>query len=391
MSSKSNLWLASACVPIVAALQARGEDRVSYGHETYVEDDGRMRVDTESALFRKTLSPWFDLSGGAIYDSISGATPIGAPPLNNIKLFTAGIGLPVPNKSIKGFTRNVDAMSGASPASGAKSGSRNDVPTAESRDYRTSLNLAGDFTFGPNRISPSLNYSHEKDYVLYAGALNYAIDLNEKNTTVNAGWSHSSDVVRANEFTFLQSNADKNSDDFVMGVTQLLSPKTILNISGTIGYAHGYLNDPYRAVVFQETALTEDGLLKLYGEKRPGTRNTQAIRIDITQAVDRLNGSVEASYRYYHDSFDNQAHTVEIAWFQKLGRFVIVSPSFRYYFQEGANFYATQFAGDPVAAPAKVPEYYSSDYRISHFDSYTIGIDATWKVHQNIDLRAGYH
>ncbi len=235
-----------------------------------------------------------------------------------------------------------------------------------------------------------MSYSKESDYISYSGALNYAIDLNDKNTTVNAGWSHSSDEVLANNATFLQSDASKNTDDFVFGVTQLLSPKTIFTIDGNIGYAHGYLSDPYRAVVFDETPLQPGGLLTIYGEKRPSNRNSQSVFLQVTQAVDRFNASVEGSYRYYHDSFEIQAHTVDLAWFQKIGRYVVVSPSFRYYFQEGASFYATQFPGDPVVAPSRVPAFYSSDYRLSHFDAYTFGLDLTYHVHEGVDLRLGY-
>jgi len=175
-----------------------------------------------------------------------------------------------------------------------------------------------------------------------------------------------------------------------LGVTQLLSPKTILSVNGTISYAHGYLSDPYRAVVFDETPLDSNALLFLYGEKRPTTRNGQSLFVQVTQAVDRFNGSVEGSYRYYHDSYGIQAHTVDLAWFQKIGRYVVISPSFRYYFQEGASFYATQFPGDPVADPSHVPAFYSADYRLSHFASYTGGIDLTYQVHDGINLRLGY-
>ena len=60
-----------------------------------------------------------------------------------------------------------------------------------------------------------------------------------------------------------------------------------------------------------------------------------------------LNASIEASYRFYHDSYGIIANTVGVQWFQKIGQAAVVSPSFRYYRQGAANFYGIQFPGDP--------------------------------------------
>src|SRR5947207_11918521 len=59
---------------------ARGEDQVDYRFEDYLEEDGRIGVQTQSWLFEKELAPWLSLKGTAVYDAISGATPTGAPP-----------------------------------------------------------------------------------------------------------------------------------------------------------------------------------------------------------------------------------------------------------------------------------------------------------------------
>ena len=48
-------------------------------------------------------------------------------------------------------------------------------------------------SYGPHHLTPQLSYSSEHDYVSYGGALNYSLDLNEKNTALNFGWSHDSD------------------------------------------------------------------------------------------------------------------------------------------------------------------------------------------------------
>lgn len=377
-------------VPLLAAAQARGDDQIGYVHESYVEDHGRMSVETETVRLQLTLTPWLDVTARGVYDAISGATPIGAPAIDQLTLQQPKTHTPVPNSAITGFSRPLDGISGASPSSAPQAVSRNTIPLAESIDVRRGIDITPGLTFGPHRLAPEFSYSEEHDYISYAAALNYSLELNDKNTTISAGWAHSYDQVLANEFTYLTRPAIKNSDDFILGVNQLLGPRTVLSASGTISHEHGYLNDPYRSVVFDETNLNANAQAVLAGEKRPSTRDSQAVLLSLTQAVPPLNASVEGSYRYYHDSYGIIANTVGVAWFQKIGQMGVISPSFRYYRQGAAHFYGIQFPGDPVSDPSRVPAYYSSDYRLSFLETFTLGLEGTVKLHEHCDLRLGY-
>ena len=388
MPSISNRWMVGMSLPILAAAQARSDDEVGYAHESYVEDHGRMSVNTDTLRVQKTLSPWLDITARGVYDAISGATPTGGPAIDQLKLRQPVTHTPVPSSAITGFTRLIDGISGASQVAGPIS--RNTIPLAGSHDIRRGGDIAAGLTLGPNRLTPEFSYSQENDYVSWAGGLNYSLELNEKNTVVSAGWSHAYDRVLANSFTYLTRRAIKNTDDFILGVTQVLGPQTVVSLNGTISHAQGYLNDPYRSVVFDESPLDANGRVTLSGENRPSTRNSQSLFLSATQAVTPLNASVEASYRYYHDSYGVVANTVGIEWFQKIGRSAVVSPSFRYYRQGAAHFYAIQFPGDPDFDPSHVPRYYSSDYRLSFLETFTLGIEATVKLRERLDLRLGY-
>jgi hypothetical protein len=103
-----------------------------------------------------------------------------------------------------------------------------------------------------------------------------------------------------------------------------------------------------------------------------------------------MDASLELSYRFYHDTFAINAHTAGMAWFQKVGTFLVLSPSFRYYWQSAASFYGTIFTGDPVTDPANVPEYYSADYRLSNLETYTYGISAHVKALEWLGFDLGY-
>ena len=64
-------------------------------------------------------------------------------------------------------------------------------------------------------------------------SLNDAIEFNQKNTTLRIGASQSFDSV---EPVFFTSAKDKNSTDVLLGVSQLLSAKTIFTADFTYGY-----------------------------------------------------------------------------------------------------------------------------------------------------------
>ncbi len=211
------------------------------------------------------------------------------------------------------------------------------------------------------------------------------MDFNEKNTTLTLGVSHDFDSVFPARpdvtnvsFRGRKAAADKDSTDILLGVTQLLTPKTLLTVNFSVGYADGYLNDPYKRVTFERL----DTSTLLVRENRPHHRAKEIVYVALNQAVDAVDASVEASYRFYNDSFDINSHTASVQWFQKLGRHVILAPLFRYMNQNAASMYAPFFIGDttPFATPADaalVPAYYSSDYRLASMNTLTYGVELT--------------
>src|SRR5207247_2076560 len=74
----------------------------------------------------------------------------------------------------------------------------------------------------------------------------------------------------------------------------------------------------------------------------------QILSSTLTQFVEPLNGSAELTYRFYHDSFGLFGHTVTVEWFQHLGKYVVLSPLFRFYEQSAADFYRLMFKADPA-------------------------------------------
>jgi hypothetical protein len=388
----SKRWLLALSLPFIGVSRGRADDSVGFSHQTYAEEHGRIEVQTETLHIRKTITPWLDVTVREVYDAISGATPTGAPAIRQLKMRDPGTGDAIPPSSITGYTRQFDGVSGASQSGPIiRAMAQNKVPVTDSPDFRLGSDVAFGLTHGPHRLAPEFSYSNESDYRSYGFALNYSYEFNDKNTTLSLGWAHAYDDILANQFTYLTKSSVKNTDNFIIGVTQLLGPGTVFGANLTLGYAHGYLNDPYRAVVFDESNLDVDNRVVLNnGEKRPSHRSSQALLLSLTQSIKPLDASVEGTYRFYHDSYGIYANTVSVAWFQKFGKGLVVSPSVRYYHQTAADFYGIQFPGDPINDPDLVPSFYSADYRLSRLQAFTLGLETTIKLREHFDLHLGY-
>ena len=341
-----SLWLMLA-LELLLGQRVRGENHVDYRYDNYREDDGRIHVRTHSALLEMSLRDSLSLNAEFVYDAISGATPTGGPP----------------------------------PAGS------NQVPLARMEDERWAGNLSLPVRWGRHTTTPQFAYSLEGDYESVGLSLNHTVDFNDKNTTLALGLAFTHDTIMP-DFWFGDKEY-KNGGDFLVGLTQLLGPKTFVTANLTFGTAHGYLADPYKGFRFTGYPDPE----ALFPEKRPGHRTKQILSTTLTQSLEPLDASPELTYRFYHDSHDILSHTVTLEWFQSLGPRLIVAPLVRYYHQSEAYFYRLSYDADPTypqTPPVPLPQFYSADYRLSLFRSLTYGISLTFKVGRHMVFDAAY-
>lgn len=342
--------------------RARGEGHVDYRYEDYAENDHRIHVQTHGLLFETVLKEGLlAAKGELVYDALSGATPSGAAPATKYNYDSVPLfGFQVP---ILGNTNNTS------------------VPMLHMEDERQALSLELPVTLGVHTLAPQFAYSDESDYVSIGAALNYTVAFNEKNTLLTVGWAHAWDRVNDDRGVA----QDKRSDDFLIGLNQLLGPKTVLGINLTYGQASGYLNDPYRFIVAANDLQIDADNPSGYVEQRPDRREKFIARASLTQFVTPLNGSVEAAYRFYHDTFGINAHLVDLVWYQKIAKRVVLAPGFRYYYQTAADFYY-ELLPDSNNPPA----FYSSDYRLSELQTFTLGVSLAVKATKHLTFDAGY-
>lgn len=405
------------------SLRAQDEDFGGYRHEFYREDDNRMSIDTDTLGFDVGLGEHVRLAGQLVQDAISGATPLGPPPQNqwpfqtfngyynsfynsllqpqiyqnpsNTNLYNSGLFSIFPNPW-QAYTNYVvtnnpqlrtQASNNAAQAYHTQSTNNNlhntSVPLTQLHDLRRAFSFSTPITFGIHQFTPQVAISKESDYHSYGMALNYAVQLNNKNTTLNTGWSHDCDRVR--DFTLVNWQG-KVSDDFVVGINQLLTPKSYFTADLTYGQEYGYLSDPYRRVIPllnfpQETPDDPSALL----DTRPRRRTKEIFYTSYSQFIDPLNGSAEVGYRFFHDSYGIFGQTFETAWHQKIGRNLFLTPSFRYYYQTAAYFYYIM-----VPDFNNLPAYYSSDYRLSELQTFNMSIALSYRVQKHFSIDLGY-
>ncbi|MGZ4964875.1 MAG: DUF3570 domain-containing protein [Limisphaerales bacterium] len=396
------------------------EDTTGYRHEWYAEDDDRIKVETDTFNIDLALGPQVRATGQLVFDSISGATPTGAPPQsqwpfptqNDLfntayqQAFTSHF-LTASNFNYQNFVltgletlqemtnsilpqAQADARHDATNSAAASFQSltnnpnfrNNTVPLTQMHDFRTAFALGFPITFKQHEFTPSFAYSAESDYVSRGIAFNDAFNFNNKNTTLNFGWSGNFDIVRDENLVW----EHKSTHDFLVGVTQLLTPKSYVTANLTFGTETGYLSDPYRGVMTATNFFQDNPSdAALLPEKRPRHRTREIIYLGYNQFVDSLNGGAEVSYRFFHDSWQINAHTIDLRWNQKVGKRLVLSPMFRYYYQTVASFYY-------VLVPDfnDLPSAYSSDYRLSELNTFSLGLRATYRIHKHLSLDAGY-
>ncbi|MEO6001975.1 MAG: DUF3570 domain-containing protein [Opitutus sp.] len=325
---------------------ARAENFVSYKYADYRESNDRITVESHYGLVEQDLGASMHLKLLGVIDAISGATPTGQPP--------ATPGGPVPLSNVT--------------------------------DRRKAWSADLSRQFARFNATAGFANSRENDYVSNGWSLNTLTDFNQKNTTLQLGVAGTDDDIKV----FYQSAwAKKRTTDLIAGVTQLLNPLTSVTFNVGYGQSTGYHADPYR-VIQQRVEIAPGVFLPLtFGENRPDERNKWTALAMVNRAFPAAHGAAEASYRLYHDTFGTTAHTIDLAWFQKLGSQVTLRPGFRFYDQTAADFYRIDITGTnyvPTGRPVPAGPFYSADYRLSAFRSYTYGLKVVWLINSNWQL-----
>ncbi len=348
-----------AGVPLAALLvlafpppSVRADGSVTYKYEDYDEAGGRISVHTQGLILDQDIPGGMKFGLTLVDDAIAGASPTGAP---------------------------------APPGS-------DQVPLSHLSDHRKAWEADLSRPFGRTSISVGAAESREHDYVSRGWSLNTLTDFNRKNTTLLAGIAAHDDGVE----TFFdpgQIYATKHSFSAIAGVTQLLDKWTSVTLDVTWGRDTGFLNDQYKLVVKTLELFPGVFLPEGFAENRPDERSSGTAFASVNRSFPGAYGALEASYRFYTDTYGITSSTAELRWLQKIGDRLTLAPEARFYEQGAASFYYYNLDSTDII-PTRVPNpagtAYSSDYRLSSFYAVTYGIKATCKVGERLELTLAF-
>ena len=208
---------------------------------------------------------------------------------------------------------------------------------------------------------------------------------------------------------------DKGRDTYALsiGFSQILSPRLQIALFSDITYQKGWLANPMQRVYFADKAnfyIGNPADIPVYTDPNANTEVFQ-LADDIERLPDsrlkipvgmRLNFYineflvVRTYYRYYFDDWGINSNTFNIELPIKLSSHFTIYPSYRYYNQTAADYFA------PYEQHLSTQTYYTSDFDLSEFNAnqYGFGIkyyDALtktkiWKIGlKNISLNYNYY
>ena len=341
----------SSLLAWLAPRGARAEDAVRYKYQDYKESGGRIAVEVHTAGIEKDLGTSTHLKVEGVIDAITGATPNGQP---------------------------------------APAGS-DQVPLSKLTERRKAWNAVFSHQFERINVALGVGNSRESDYVSTGWSVNTLTDFNQKNTTLLLGVAGTQDYIRV----FYQSaRADKKTNDLIVGLTQLIDAQTSVSFNLSWGRQRGYLSDPYKLVQKNTEIIPGVSLPLTFAENRPAERDKWIAMAVLNRAFREVHGAIECSYRFYHDTYDTNSHTLDLAWFQNVGERLVVRPGVRFYDQSAADFYYYKLDGTSVVpvggAPRPNGPFYSSDYRLSEMQTFTYGLKVVWTATEALQFDVAY-
>lgn len=352
--------LAQATSALLGAGNAYAGDK-SWDIDTavlYYSEKDRVSAVEPVISATKTLSDERYWNLKLVVDSLTGATPNGATPTDNAQTFTTPSG-----------AATYETPAGETPK---ESNFHENARVAISTQYTTPIN-------DTLKASGGVAFSREYDYLSLGANANIAKDFDQHNTTVSLGLAFASDTIEpvggvpearstmlgANDNTHkIGSDESKTVTDVLFGVTQVLSPKWLMQANYSLSQQSGYLTDPYKVV----SILDDSGApLHYHYESRPDERTKHSLYLR-SKSHHGKDNVLDLSYRYHTDDWGIDSHTIDAKFRWQINDNHYITPHFRYYQQAAADFYTQGLSEDTT-----MPEFASADPRLAEFTGLTVG------------------
>ena len=231
-------------------------------------------------------------------------------------------------------------------------------------------------------VGLTAGYSTEDDYEAVNGGIEFEIENESKTLTWSGGIGYSDDKLDPTEggstrFPTRITEADRQTWTLYGGAALVIDANTVVQGSLSYSDADGYLSDPYKLAWIQSFS-------NVVNDSRPDGRKSVAIGARLRHKVEAANAALHVDYRFHDDDWEMQSHTLEAAWYQRLGDSWTLTPTIRWYSQSQAFFY------EPYYAAPRADGFASSDYRLSPFGALSGRIDVSkaigaWNVAAGVE------
>ena len=228
-------------------------------------------------------------------------------------------------------------------------------------------------------------YPTELDsYIEAGGNLNTGffngITILNQNGNVSEAWNPTNfDLI---------NDKSRNSYSISLSFSQILSRNAQLSLFMDVVKQDGYLGNPMQRVYFSDidnyyignassipnyTSSTNRDVFQLADdiESLPSSRFKIPIGLRFNYYINET-FALRTYYRYYFDNWGINSHTANVEVPIKLTQKFTLYPSYRYYTQTAADYFA------PYEAHLSTSEFYTSDYDLSEFNANQYGLGLTY-------------
>ena len=211
------------------------------------------------------------------------------------------------------------------------------------RDYRYSGSVALTRRLANrDELTGTLSYNNEYDYHIPEAGVGYKHWLDEhRNSSIEASVAYQMAWVliwcRDNDYCDTNSGASEifyQHNTFAqMRYRQVIDRRSKGGLTLFYNHESGFLSNPYKNIV-----RDYDTAPRITNERRPDKRDGYGFKVDYECAVS-ASDTLQGSYRYYHDDWHLDAHTIEGRIYHAYSSRLRLDGMLRYYRQSAAWFY----------------------------------------------------
>jgi len=192
--------------------------------------------------------------------------------------------------------------------------------------------------------------SSEPDYFSVGASGHLTYDLDEKNTSLFAGYGFGRDTIGRRNTPFTVFARTLLKGNFLAGVQQVLGPSTTASFAFSLAIENGDQSKPYRYIPLftpGEAAQVPNGASIEYVdahrtlekplEQLPLSRRRYALTSELAHRFD--GSTIRASERVYTDTWNLHASTTDARWYFDAGRRLMIWPHVRFHVQTPVVFW----------------------------------------------------